>query len=209
MKMAFQVPMSKSLFLTIIAVLGLSFRSQIAIPESVADIVTTSFFNGIINQAAADCAGKSFYTRQAFLNALGSYPDFGTSGSADDNKHEIAAFFAHATHETGSFCYVEEIDKRNSYCDTSRIDYPCNPDKKYYGRGPLQLTWNYNYGATLWYWMNNVRSVLSQGFGAMTRAINGAVECDGKRPDLVQARANFYTNCCTQFNVAPGDNLLC
>ncbi|KAK9932232.1 hypothetical protein M0R45_019478 [Rubus argutus] len=187
MKMAFQVPMSKSLFLTIIAVLGLSFRSQIAIPESVADIVTTSFFNGIINQAAADCAGKSFYTRQAFLNALGSYPPI----------------------LTGSFCYVEEIDKRNSYCDTSRIDYPCNPDKKYYGRGPLQLTWNYNYGATLWYWMNNVRSVLSQGFGAMTRAINGAVECDGKRPDLVQARANFYTNCCTQFNVAPGDNLLC
>ena len=68
---------------------------------SVADIVTTDFFNGIINQAAGDCAGKSFYTRQAFLDALGSYTDFATGGSADDNKREIAAFFAHVTHETG------------------------------------------------------------------------------------------------------------
>jgi chitinase len=134
-----------------------------------------------------------------------------------------------------AFCYVEEIDKSNKYCDAAKTDYPCNPNKYYYGRGPLQITWNYNYGAAgkaigfdglnspetvasdpvvtfktaLWYWMNNVRSVLSQGFGATTRAINEAVECDGKRPDLVQARANFYTNYCTQFNVAPGDNLLC
>ncbi|MCO5574391.1 hypothetical protein L7F22_028175 [Adiantum nelumboides] len=25
--------------------------------------------------------------------------------------------------------------------------WSCNADKQYYGRGPLQLTWNYNYGA--------------------------------------------------------------
>ncbi|CAL5414133.1 unnamed protein product [Camellia sinensis] len=24
--------------------------------------------------------------------------------------------------------------------------YPCAPNKSYYGRGPLQLSWNYNYG---------------------------------------------------------------
>uniref|UniRef100_Q9S9H9 Chitinase PLC-A (Fragments) n=1 Tax=Phytolacca americana TaxID=3527 RepID=Q9S9H9_PHYAM len=33
----------------------------------------------------------NFYTRDAFLNAVGSYPDFGTTGSSDD-KREIAAF---------------------------------------------------------------------------------------------------------------------
>ena len=68
---------------------------------SVPDIVTQAFFDGIINQAPAGCVGKSFFTRSAFLNALGSYPLFGTTGTTDDSKREIAAFFAHATHETG------------------------------------------------------------------------------------------------------------
>lgn len=69
---------------------------------SVADIVTPQFFDGIISRANdGDCPNKGFYTRQAFLGALDSYPEFGTSGSADDSKREIAAFFAHATHETG------------------------------------------------------------------------------------------------------------
>ncbi|CAK9161694.1 unnamed protein product [Ilex paraguariensis] len=68
---------------------------------SVADIVTDAFFNGIADQAGAGCAGKGFYTRAAFLEALSLYSQFGSVGSADDSKREIAAFFAHATHETG------------------------------------------------------------------------------------------------------------
>ena len=68
---------------------------------SVADIVTQDFFNGIINQADASCAGKNFYTRVAFLDALNSFNQFGNIGSTDDSKREIAAFFAHVTHETG------------------------------------------------------------------------------------------------------------
>ena len=68
---------------------------------SVADIVTQDFFNGIINQAGASCAGKNFYTRAAFLDALNSFNQFGKIGSAVDSKREIAAFFAHVTHETG------------------------------------------------------------------------------------------------------------
>jgi chitinase len=63
--------------------------------------VTDAFFNGILNQATGDCPGKSFYTRAAFLSALNSYTQFGTTGTADDSKREIAAFFAHVTHETG------------------------------------------------------------------------------------------------------------
>ncbi|CAL8990568.1 unnamed protein product [Prunus brigantina] len=202
--------------------------------SSVADIVTPAFFNGIISQASSDCAGKNFYSRGGFLDAVNSYSDFGRLGSVDDSKREIAAFFAHVTHETGHFCYIEEIN-RATYCDTTRTDYPCNPNKQYYGRGPLQLTWNYNYGAAgnsigfdglnspetvasdaavafktaLWYWMNNVRPVVSQGFGATIRAINGAVECDGKEPEKVQARINYYNDYCTQLNVNPGGNLYC
>ncbi|KAL4632148.1 hypothetical protein ACB092_04G031100 [Castanea dentata] len=204
--------------------------------QSVADIVTQDFFNGIINQADASCAGKNFYTRAGFLDALNSYNQFGNLGSADDSKREIAAFFAHVTHETGHFCYIEEINGASQdHCDETNTQYPCNPNKKYFGRGPLQLTWNYNYGAAgtsigidllnspetvatdvtvsfktaLWFWMTNVRPVVSQGFGATIRAINGAIECNGGNPSTVQARVQYYTQYCNQLGVAPGDNLTC
>ncbi|KAL3635063.1 hypothetical protein CASFOL_022117 [Castilleja foliolosa] len=88
----------------------------------VANVVTDAFFNGIANRAASSCKGRGFYTRSAFLQALGSYPTFGTTGSTDDSKREIAAFFAHVTHETGSLCYIEEINGASrDYCDTYNL----------------------------------------------------------------------------------------
>ncbi|CAL9055723.1 chitinase 6-like [Musa acuminata AAA Group] len=205
---------------------------------SVADIVTQSFFDGIIGQADGGCAGKSFYTRDAFLSALGSYTSFGRVGTADDSKREIAAFFAHVTHETGHFCYIEEIDGASKdYCDETNTQYPCVAGKGYYGRGPIQLSWNFNYGpagesigfdglgapetvandvvisfkTALWYWMNNCHSLITsgQGFGATIRAINGALECDGKNPATVNARVGYYKDYCSQFGVDTGDNLTC
>ncbi|CAA7404543.1 unnamed protein product [Spirodela intermedia] len=204
----------------------------------VPDVVTQEFFDGIINKSPGDCAGKNFYTRSAFLQAADSFPGFGTEGSEDDSKREIAAFFAHVTHETGSFCFIEEIDgPSKDYCDETNNQYPCVPGKGYYGRGPLQLSWNYNYGpagqnigfdglgspetvandpvvsfkAALWFWMNNVHSriISGEGFGATIRAINGALECDNANPATVTARVNYYTDYCNQLGVAPGDNLRC
>ncbi|WJX69738.1 Chitinase 4 [Trifolium repens] len=161
--------------------------------------------------------------------------NFGTSGSADDNKREIAAAFAHFTYETGNFCYIEEIDGASkNFCDESNTQYPCVPGKGYYGRGPMQLSWNFNYGpagqdigfdglgspetvandptvsfkTALWFWMNNVHSVLPQRFGATIRAIN-SIACNGGNPSAVQALVNYYTQYCSQFGVSPGDNLYC
>ncbi|GAU21979.1 hypothetical protein TSUD_111190 [Trifolium subterraneum] len=202
---------------------------------NVADIVTQSFFNGIINQAGSSCAGKNFYTRASFLNALNSYNQFGRSGSVDDSKREIAAAFAHFTHETGHFCYIEEINGASKdYCDETKTQYPCAANKGYYGRGPIQLSWNYNYGpagqdngfdglkspetvannptvsfkTALWYWMKNVHSVVNQGFGATIRAIN-SMECGGGNSAAVQARVKYYTQYCSQLGVSPGDNQSC
>ncbi|KAF8006199.1 hypothetical protein BT93_K0487 [Corymbia citriodora subsp. variegata] len=204
----------------------------------VGDIVTTAFFNGIISQAGSSCAGKGFYSRQAFLTALGSFPRFGKAGSIADSKREIAAFFAHVTHETGHFCHIEEINGRTdptkTYCNSRQ--YPCKPGKKYFGRGPLQISWNYNYGpageslgfdglnspetvandpviafkAALWFWTtNNLQSkLLGQGFGATIKAINSK-ECIGENPGAPQARVTYYTNYCGQFGVAHGSNLYC
>ncbi|KAL1324063.1 hypothetical protein HN51_034252 [Arachis hypogaea] len=203
---------------------------------SVGDIVTQEFFNGIIDEADDSCAGKKFYSRDAFLSALNSYDQFGNLDTLDDSKREIAAAFAHFTHETGHFCYIEEIDGASrDYCDETNTEYPCNPNKGYYGRGPIQISWNFNYGPAgknigfdglnapetvandpvvafktgLWYWMENVRPVVSQGFGATIRAINGQLECDGANPTTVQARVNYYKQYCSQLGVDPGDNLTC
>jgi chitinase len=80
------------------------------------------------------------------------------------------------------FCYISEINKADSYCDSTKTQWPCASGKKYYGRGPLQISWNYNYGpagqsigfdglgnpdavaqdavvafkTAFWFWMNNV-----------------------------------------------------
>lgn len=69
--------------------------------DGVSGVLTDEFFNGILAQVDGDCPGKGFYTRDAFLEALSSYPDFGTVGSTDDSTREIAAFFAHVTLESG------------------------------------------------------------------------------------------------------------
>ncbi|XP_074281431.1 chitinase 1-like isoform X2 [Silene latifolia] len=87
--------------ITLVAIIILSISLLPSNDADVSSVVTQSFFDGIIGQAAATCAGKNFYTRDAFLNALGGYPQFGTSGANNDNLREIAAFFANVAHETG------------------------------------------------------------------------------------------------------------
>ncbi|KAH6761628.1 carrot EP3-3 chitinase-like protein [Perilla frutescens var. hirtella] len=206
----------------------------------VSDTVTVAFFNSIANRAGGGCPGRGFYTRVAFLKAARSYPDFGTLGSADVYKREIAAFFAHVTHETGHMCYIEEINgasKAAEYCDKQNTQYPCKAGEGYYGRGPLQLSWNYNYGAggrsigfdglnnpeivardrvvsfktALWFWMDQCHGIITsgRGFGATIRAINGPKECDGANPSTVSARVQYYRDYCNQLRVDPGINLRC
>jgi chitinase len=67
---------------------------------SVASIVTPAFFDALLAQAAPSCEATGFYTRDAFLAAAGYYPAFGRTGTVDDSKREIAAFFGNANHET-------------------------------------------------------------------------------------------------------------
>lgn len=205
---------------------------------SVAGIVTPAFFGALVAQAADSCEAKGFYTRDAFLSAAGGYPAFGRTGSLDDSKREIAALFAHVNHETIKFCYINEINgPSKNYCDPTSTQYPCAAGKGYYGRGPLQISWNYNYGgagqslgfdglndpdavarspvlafqAALWFWMNSVHEAIvsGQGFGATIRAINGALECNGKNPNAVNNRVAYYEQFCQQFGVDPGSNLTC
>lgn len=92
--------------LSILIVAGVLFAGIIHITAqmndvSVASIMTDAFFNGIMDQSDGGCEGRGFYTRATFLEALGNYPQFGRVSSEEDSRREIAAFFAHVTHETG------------------------------------------------------------------------------------------------------------
>jgi predicted chitinase len=90
-----------------------------------------------------------FYTYQGLIDALGSYPGFATTGSETIRKRDAAAFLANVSHETGGLKYVVEQNTANysHYCDTTQ-PYGCPAGKSaYYGRGPLQISWNFNYKA--------------------------------------------------------------
>ncbi|KAL8090087.1 hypothetical protein AgCh_039528 [Apium graveolens] len=63
---------------------------------------------------------------------------FATTGNTDQRKQEVAAFLAQTSHET------TERNNPGTFC--SSPDWPCASGKQYYGRGPIQITHNYNYG---------------------------------------------------------------
>ncbi|MEV4637745.1 glycoside hydrolase family 19 protein [Actinoplanes sp. NPDC049548] len=189
---------------------------------------------------------NSLYTYAGLTAAMKKYPAFGGTGDETARKREIAAFLANVDHESGGLKYAEEIDTTvwGTYCDTGK-PYGCPAGQTaYHGRGPLQLSWNYNYKAAgdalgvdllddpdkvkndatvawqtaLWYWMTqsgpgagtaHAGITGGGGFGATIRSINGTVECNGARPDLVQSRVDAYQKFTKVLGVEPGGNLSC
>ena len=119
----------------------------------------TGGFGSLVTQQQFDSmfkgARNALYTN-AYANLLEAAKDprfalFGREGSPDDQKREIAAFLANVGHESGDLGYAEEIQANCKspgcvYCKAS-ADYPCTGGQQYFGRGPMQLTWNDNYGA--------------------------------------------------------------
>ncbi|KAI4985825.1 hypothetical protein ZWY2020_018455 [Hordeum vulgare] len=73
-------------------------------------------------------------------------------------KREVAAFLGQTSHETTGgwptapdgpyswgYCFKRERNPPSDYC-APRAAWPCAPGQQYYGRGPIQLSFNYNYG---------------------------------------------------------------
>jgi len=142
---------------------------------------------------------NQFYTYSGLTTAMSAFPAFAKTGSDTVRKQEAAAFLANVAHETGNLVYVVEQNTSNypHYCDASQ-SYGCPAGQAaYYGRGPIQLSWNFNYKAAgdalgidllrnpylveqdaavawktgLWYWMTQ------NGPGTMTphnAMVNGA-----------------------------------
>ncbi|MFF3734775.1 glycoside hydrolase family 19 protein [Streptomyces sp. NPDC002476] len=90
-----------------------------------------------------------FYTYNGLTAALSAYPAFANTGSDTVKRQEAAAFLANVSHETGGLVHVVEQNTSNypHYCDSSQ-PYGCPAGQAaYYGRGPIQLSWNFNYKA--------------------------------------------------------------
>jgi predicted chitinase len=130
------------------AALGLSASLLANAPVAGAD--TTSEF--VVSEAQFDQMfpnRTAFYTYTDLTTALSAYPGFANTGRDTVRKQEAAAFLANVSHETGGLVYVVEQNTANypASCDVSR-PYGCPAGQSaYYGRGPLQVSWNFNYKA--------------------------------------------------------------
>jgi chitinase len=108
------------------------------------------------------CEGTLF-TYETFIEAARDWPSFGNEGERAVRLRELAAFLANVSHETTGgwatapdgpyawgLCFREEVGCGgggcSQYCDASHPTYPCVAGQTYHGRGPMQLSWNYNYG---------------------------------------------------------------
>ncbi|MEO8885086.1 MAG: chitinase [Mucilaginibacter sp.] len=83
-----------------------------------------------------------------------NYANFCAEKDAQTNKKELAAFLAHIAHETregeddkfnDGLMAIHEDNTSNGYIAANDL-YPPMAGKKYYGRGPIQLSYNGNYG---------------------------------------------------------------
>ncbi|KAF1856319.1 hypothetical protein Lal_00049319 [Lupinus albus] len=81
------------------------------------------------------------------------YGAFCTAGDATTNKRELAAFFAQIAHETrhgqnetytDGLMLIHEANTSLNYI-SDNDEYPPVAGQKYYGRGPIQLSYNGNY----------------------------------------------------------------
>lgn len=103
------------------------------------------------------------YSYEAFIKAAASFPLFAGEGSPQTRKRELAAFFANAAHETtnggpgskgGQYAwglyYTEELGCADGHCTVYNTGgtSPYKPvaGRSYFGRGPLQLSYAFNYG---------------------------------------------------------------
>ncbi len=88
-----------------------------------------------------------FYTYVGLVEATEAYPEFTTTGGPEIEAREAAAFLANISHESAGLKYVSEINTSlySNYCDPSQpYGCPAGVDA-YYGKGPIQLSWNFNY----------------------------------------------------------------
>ncbi|OXA54700.1 Chitinase 4 [Folsomia candida] len=130
---------------------------------------------------------------------------------------ESAMALAQFLHESDGLRAKKEYACAQTQCPNSNRQPGCDaPGQYYYGRGYIQLSWcEWNYQTASRDIFGDDRLVndpdmvaRDEGgaqhgqFGSSTRAINGALECDGANPGLAQKRFQIYGNVRRAFGLA-------
>ncbi|KAM7516050.1 hypothetical protein LguiA_005633 [Lonicera macranthoides] len=110
----------------------------------VSSLIDPTLFNEMLKHRNEEvCQGKGFYTYDAFMNAARFFDAFGTTGDESTRKRELAAFFGQTSHETtGGWENAPDGPFAWGYCF---ITEGRQSGPGFYGRGPIQLTSEYNY----------------------------------------------------------------
>jgi hypothetical protein len=128
--------------------------------------VTRISTNTTYNYSDVDAWWHTNTTAETIIQV--NFKDFVNRISATNNKRELAAFLANISKETtggwqtpvgggsaGDYAqwglyFVHEVGYSSTTSagtySQAHAEYPPNASKGYYGRGPIQLSWNYNYG---------------------------------------------------------------
>jgi chitinase len=126
-------------------------------------LLRADLFARLFPHRADSACNAQVFDHAALIAAAARFPAFASEGSEAVRKRELAAFLANISHETTGgwpsapdgpsawgLCFREERGCEQGgctqYCDATRTQYPCADGQTYHGRGPLQLSWNYNYG---------------------------------------------------------------
>ncbi|CAA6656079.1 unnamed protein product [Spirodela intermedia] len=214
----------------------------------VASIISQTLFDQmLLHRNDAACPANNFYTYSAFVTAANSFPAFGTTGDLTTRQREIAAFLGQTSHETTGgwatapdgpyswgYCFKEEVGNPGDYCQPS-TQWPCVSGKKYYGRGPIQISYNYNYGpagqaigvnllnnpdlvtsdpvvsfkTALWFWMTPQSRRWTPSAADVAAGRLPGYGCGHGSDNRVADRIGFYNRYCNIFGVSPGVNVDC
>ncbi|PWZ19005.1 Acidic endochitinase WIN6.2B [Zea mays] len=155
----------------------------------VSEIISESLFNEmLLHRNDVACPATGFYTYDAFIAAANAFPGFGTTGGADTQKRELAAFLAQTSHETTGgwdtapdgpytwgYCFKEEPPKPSCH-DVITGQWAPSPADVAAGRLP--------------------------GYGVLTNIINGGLECGHGADARVASRIGFYKRYCDMFGLS-------
>jgi hypothetical protein len=152
------------------------------------------------------------------------FADFINRADQTDNKRELAAFLANVTKETTGGWYpsgttpelgnhnrwglyfTEEQGSPGNYISYTDPNYPPTSGQSYKGRGPIQLSWNYNYGQASHFLfddksvlLNNPGSVATDGVLTWKTAIWFWMSPQCPKPSCHQVMHNVWVTTAGQY----------
>lgn len=131
-------------------------------PTGLESLLSEAQFNTLLPNRNKVLSYQSFVKAVDFIQ---SHPDpywnrFLKEGDKFTRQLELISFLAHTSQETtggwetaeGGYAaygwyFLEEVHIPHPYIEPGHFEFPAREGRSYHGRGLIQISWNYNYGA--------------------------------------------------------------